>query len=171
MPAEAGSQLVCFDIPLLAERLKSVVQTVTRSGSGQDVPLAIVGSGNAAPAAIWACHGRSTGVKAIIAAFSRPHLAEPFVSKLRVPTLLLVDEQEKRQVAECTRVEARLRCAKRLVAVDTHSKVAMQHTVMWREMTNWLNRYLGRSTADVKGIGLLRRNFALLVEGLKRKLI
>ena len=91
---ERHDRLVRYDIPLLARRLADVGRWMERNGFPRQ-PI-ILATGNAAAAALWLGSRRFSQIRAVAAICGRPHLAEPKLGAVRVPTLLLVDASDPR---------------------------------------------------------------------------
>jgi hypothetical protein len=93
-PEEARDRLVRYDIPLLARRLRDVAGWAERLGFGRQ-PL-ILGTGNAVAAGLWLGSKKPCKVKAVVGICGRPHLAEPTLGQVEIPSLLLADGNDPR---------------------------------------------------------------------------
>ena len=81
-----------FNIPFLAERLVEVVDWLTDQlkGSKHDLPIGVFGASTGAAAAIVAGTRRPEMIKAIVSRGGRPDLATLMLTRIKVPTLLIV---------------------------------------------------------------------------------
>lgn len=75
-----------FDVELLAPRLEAVTRWL-RAETG--LPIAYLGVGTAASAALWAA-GDESAVRAVVAFGSWPELAASHLAQVKAPTLLVV---------------------------------------------------------------------------------
>ncbi len=80
-----------FDIELLAGRLVYATRFVQNDASTKDLAIGYFGSSTGAAAAIVAAVKiQDSKIKAVVSRGGRPDLAEKFLEKLTIPTLLLV---------------------------------------------------------------------------------
>lgn len=86
-------ELPC-DIELLARRLVGTVDWL-RSGPLTGLPIGILCPSTTAAAALMAAAARPEDVAAIVSGGGRPDLAEPALTKVRAPTLLIVDGSDE----------------------------------------------------------------------------
>ncbi len=85
-PEESFDRRLVFDIPLLAKRL---VAATTWVGEVRPGPIGYFGASTGAAAALWAAADHPE-VGAVVSRGGRPDLAEPRLSRVRAPTLLIV---------------------------------------------------------------------------------
>ena len=78
-----------FDIDLLTRRLEETTDYVVSFPETKDCPLGYFGASTGAAAALIASVNRP-GVKAVVSRGGRPDLASPYLSHVKVPSLLIV---------------------------------------------------------------------------------
>lgn len=79
-----------FDIPLLAERLKTVTDWIKKQKETKGLNIGYFGSSTGAAAAIIGAADIGSEIKAVVSRGGRPDLAGDSLPKLDSPTLLLV---------------------------------------------------------------------------------
>jgi pimeloyl-ACP methyl ester carboxylesterase len=79
-----------FDIPMLAERLVTIVDWLETRHETAPLPLALFGASTGAGAALIAAAERPDRVAAVVSRGGRPDLAGAALSRVRVPVLLMV---------------------------------------------------------------------------------
>jgi len=98
---EAGFRRNVFDVPFLAERLGAVTAWFER-GSGCRAPIGYFGASTGAAAALWAA-ADNPRIGAIVSRGGRPDLAEPRLTDVLCPTLLIVGQRDP-DVLELNRI-------------------------------------------------------------------
>jgi dienelactone hydrolase len=138
-----------FDIPLLAGRLVSATDWVTRREGVGEMPLGYFGASTGAAAALIAAAERPERVRAVVSRGGRPDLAGAALHHVQAPTLLVVGGADQ-QVLELNRAAmVRLRCPAELRVVPgaTHlfpEPGALEEVA--RHAASWFRRHFG--TAD-----------------------
>jgi len=79
-----------FDIDLLADRLISITDWITQSGSMRSVTLGYFGASTGAAGALIAAANRPEDVYAVVSRGGRPDLAKDALPRVKAPTLLIV---------------------------------------------------------------------------------
>ena len=79
-----------FDIHLLANRLLGVTQWLLKNVKTQDFKIGYFGSSTGAAAALIAAAKMEAGISAVVSRGGRPDLADPYLSRVQAPTLLIV---------------------------------------------------------------------------------
>lgn len=79
-----------FDIPLLGERMVSVVDTLVLSEDTASLPIGLFGASTGAAAALIAAAGRPQHVHAVVSRGGRPDLAADALPRVLSKTLLIV---------------------------------------------------------------------------------
>ena len=79
-----------FDIDLIAERLVAATQWIIKEQKMQNIPIGFFGASTGAAAALKATPFLEAHIKAIVSRGGRPDLAADVLSKIKVPTLLIV---------------------------------------------------------------------------------
>lgn len=83
-----------FDIQLLARRVLHAIDWVAREPAIRMLPVGLFGASTGAAAALFAAVRRPDRVKAIVSRGGRVDLAESVASLVKVPTLLIVGEND-----------------------------------------------------------------------------
>ena len=81
---------LCFNIPLLSERLITTTDWLVRQPKYSNFKIGYYGASTGAAAAIIAAAQREITIKAIVSRGGRPNLANNFLQKVKAPTLLIV---------------------------------------------------------------------------------
>lgn len=105
---EGGTALLRFEVPLLAQRLAVATDWVLAQPSLRHAAIAYAAEGTAAAAALLAASARSD-VRAIASRSGRPDLAAGALENVRVPTLLVVAENDDGLVAHNRSARTRLK--------------------------------------------------------------
>jgi dienelactone hydrolase len=84
-----------FDIPFLAGRLVAATDWVRAKTETRALPLGYFGASTGAAAALVAAAERPEAVRAIVSRGGRPDLAGPALTRVRVPTLLIVGSKDE----------------------------------------------------------------------------
>jgi pimeloyl-ACP methyl ester carboxylesterase len=114
-PEESNDRALVFDIPLLAERLLAATRTARDELPG--LRLGYFGASTGAAAALWAAAELGDEVGAVVSRGGRPDLAEPGLSEVTAPTLLIVGGADA-QVLELNRqAQRQLRCPTELAVI------------------------------------------------------
>lgn len=92
---EAQSREAVFDIPLLADRLRSVTAWARSHGSIGQLPIGYFGASTGAAAALWAAAEPNSPVRAVVSRGGRPDLALQRLQDVRCPTLLIVGGEDE----------------------------------------------------------------------------
>ena len=116
-PAEEYDRRNVFDVELLAGRLLTASEWVTKEADTRSLPVAYFGASTGAAAALIAAARRGERVRAVVSRGGRPDLAGPWLPSVVSPTLLIVGGEDHQVLelndAACTE----LRCAKKLIVV------------------------------------------------------
>lgn len=88
-PAEAADRRAVFDLPLLAARLEAATRWLA-GPAGAGLPVGAFGASTGAAAALWASTAPASPIRAVVSRGGRPDLAAARLSRVRVPTLLIV---------------------------------------------------------------------------------
>ena len=93
------------DTAVQGERLSAAVTWLRRATDAADGPLGVVGSGNAAPAALVTAAERPEDVAAVVVHGGRIDLAEPSLAEVRAPVLVLLESRDSfvRELGEWAR--------------------------------------------------------------------
>jgi putative phosphoribosyl transferase len=140
-----------FDVDLLAERLIGATRWLRMRSDVGRLPLAYFGASTGAAAALWAAADLPHEIAAVVSRGGRPDLAEPRLSEVKAPTLLIVGGDDA-VVLELNRQAARrLRCITEVAVVPgaTHlfEEPGALETVADRAV-DWLERYARSRAVD-----------------------
>jgi dienelactone hydrolase len=149
-PAEAASRENVFDIPLLAERLRSVTEWLAARPATADLRVGYFGASTGAAAAlVAAADARATRpIGAVVSRGGRPDLAGDALGRVTAPTLLIVGGLDT-AVLELNRAALMQLAGVRQLAIvprATHlfeEPGALEHAALLA--TRWFERYLGAS--------------------------
>jgi putative phosphoribosyl transferase len=137
---EAEDRRKVFDIDLLADRVRWAKTWLEQDGRTEGLGIGYFGASTGAGAALQAAAKDPSSIQAVVSRGGRPDLAEPYLSSVTAPTMLIVGGDDE-PVIEMNRAAYRLlTCPKRLVVVPgashlfeepgTLEAVAM-HALMW----------------------------------------
>jgi putative phosphoribosyl transferase len=111
-----------FNIPVLADRLVSVVDWALSDPQVSSRPIGLFGASTGAAAALIAAGNRTHAVRAVVSRGGRPDLAEATLERVAAPTLLIVGGRDDVVIALNKEAYARLTCARdmQIVRGATH---------------------------------------------------
>ena len=112
--ADRVTRQLCFDIKLLAKRLEDITDWLIQNPETQTLKIGYFGASTGAAAALLAAAEHPEGVSAIVSRGGRPDLADPALSKVRAPTLLLVGGEDGPVIKLNQKALAQLQVEKRL---------------------------------------------------------
>lgn len=133
------------DTRVLAERLSAAVTWLRRATDAASEPLGVLGSGTAAPAALVTAAERPQDVASVVVHGGRIDQAEPSLSSVRVPTLILLESDDSfvRELGEWTR--GRLGGTSELRVVSGAERL-LRGDLGWRQVAvetlGWFDRHL-----------------------------
>jgi len=107
-----------FDIPLLAERARGVVDWIGVSPPLRSFPLGLFGASTGAAAALVAAADRSQLVRAVVSRGGRPDLAGAALDRVIAPTLLIVGGRDDAVLEVNREAHGRLRGVRDLEIVE-----------------------------------------------------
>jgi putative phosphoribosyl transferase len=110
-----------FDIPFLAERLVHTTREFRLHQKEGQLPIGYFGASTGGGAALWAAALMGNEIAGVVSRGGRPDLAEPMLSKVTAPTLLIVGERDELVISMNQRALGLLPHAKlRLIAGASH---------------------------------------------------
>ncbi|MFA5918884.1 MAG: phosphoribosyltransferase family protein [Candidatus Nanopelagicaceae bacterium] len=115
--SEESNRANVFDIEFLAERLTATTRWVRKEAGIGELPLGFFGASTGAAAALWAASETELNVRAIVSRGGRPDLAEPKLSEVHTPTLLIVGGNDVEVIQLNQSAQEKLRCENQLVIV------------------------------------------------------
>ncbi|WP_016701368.1 phosphoribosyltransferase [Actinoalloteichus spitiensis] len=107
-PEEERDRARVFDIPLLADRLRSATTWARQHPPAAGLPLGYFGASTGAAAALWAAADRDADLAAVVSRGGRPDLAGPHLPGVHAPTLLVVGGRDEIVLELNRQAQARL---------------------------------------------------------------
>jgi len=98
-----------FDIPLLSERVMTLIDWAIGHASTRALPVGLFGASTGAAAALVAAADRPAHVRAVVSRGGRPDLAGDALPQVAAPTLLLVGSLDREVLALNQWAKARMR--------------------------------------------------------------
>lgn len=114
---EAADRTHVFNIELLAERLRQVVEWTRNLKETSSLRLGLFGASTGAAAALVAASRSKVPIDAIVSRGGRPDLAGPALGGVAAPTLLIVGGRDPQVLTLNEAAMTQLRCPKRLAVV------------------------------------------------------
>ncbi len=105
------------DVGLLADRMHATLDILATRSDTRRLPLAILASEAAVPAAIAVANSRPRQVNTVVACYGRPDQAPVDLATATVPTLLVVPSKDAALVERNERVFEQLNCASQLAVI------------------------------------------------------
>ncbi len=142
---EADDRRKVFDIDLLADRLllaKGWVETEQRT---RGLPIGYFGASTGAGAALQAAAREPANFKAIVSRGGRPDLAEPYLSSVTAPTLLIVGGHDEPVIEMNQAAYDLLSCEKKLIIVPGATHLFEEPGTLEQvaeQAGKWFARYL-----------------------------
>lgn len=135
-----------FDIGLLAERLVGATDWLLQQPDTQSFKLGYFGASTGAGAALMAAADRSEVIQAVVSRGGRPDLAGAALSRVNVPTLLLVGEYDTTVIGMNQTAQAQLNAPSQLVIVPGATHLFEEPGTLEevaRLASEWFTKYLG----------------------------
>ena len=149
-PGEERDRANVFDVELLASRLVTTAEWLTRLEATSRCRVGYFGASTGAGAALWAAAEAGTQVAAVVSRGGRPDLAGPRLAAVRAPTLLIVGGADF-QVLDLNRhAQAQLRCPNELAVVEGATHLFEEPGTLAEAASlarDWFSRYLLPATA------------------------
>jgi len=114
---EAGDRRNVFDIPLLADRLAAAVDWCREQPATAGFEIGLFGASTGAAAALVAAARLGETVAAVVSRGGRPDLARAELSRVQVPTMLIVGGDDEQVLELNRRAFDELPCVKELRVV------------------------------------------------------
>ena len=142
---EAANRLHRFEIPFLAERLQGAREWIDHYVGKPAMPYGYVGASTGAAAALQAAAIFPEHVQAVVSRGGRPDLAQPHLSQVNAPTLLIVGGKDDLVLKLNQAAFSRLTCPKDLVVIPGASHLfeepgTMDEVAQWT--LKWFSHYL-----------------------------
>jgi putative phosphoribosyl transferase len=134
-----------FDIPLLAERLSTVVAWLQKAPETKGMPIGLFGSSTGAAAALQVAAALPGKIKAAVSRGGRPDLALAWLKELTAPTLLIVGGNDFGVIELNEQAYAVMECEKKLEVVP-HATHLFEESGCLEQVArlarNWFEKYL-----------------------------
>lgn len=117
-PDEALNRQNVFDVEFLANRLHDAVEFVRSFSATAGLPVGLFGASTGAAAALWEASRAEAGIAAVVSRGGRPDLAQPQLSAVRSPTLLIVGGHDELMLDLNRKAALDLRCEHRISVVS-----------------------------------------------------
>ena len=145
-----------FDIQLLAGRVVHAIDWIAREPAMRMLPVGLFGASTGAAAALFAAARRPDRVKAIVSRGGRVDLAESVASLVKVPTLLIVGENDPEVLKLNRQALPLLRGARRLEVIPGASHLfeepgALEAVAAFARA--WLVEHLEKMVSVGTGVG------------------
>jgi putative phosphoribosyl transferase len=114
---EAADREKVFDIELLAERLQSAADWLSREPETRALRLGYFGASTGAGAALVAAAREPAAVGAVVSRGGRPDLANAYLPAVQAPTLLIVGGNDHLVIELNEQARQLLRCPRELVII------------------------------------------------------
>lgn len=139
-----------LDLALLEARLYAMTDWIAAQPRTQELALGVFGTGSGAAAALRLAARRSERIAAVVSSCGRPDLAGPeALARVRAPTLLIVDEQDRSAIEHNRRALSRLNCEKDLALIPEASQPGKAQDAALeaaRLAARWFKGYFGGDT-------------------------
>ena len=116
-PDEEFERRAVFDIELLADRLGAVTQWLEAQPEARGLRIGYFGASTGAGAALWAAAELGSSIAAVVSRGGRPDLADPKLSQVRAPTLLIVGGRDEVVLELNRQAQSQMRCESQLTVV------------------------------------------------------
>lgn len=149
-PDEADDRRKVFNIDLLADRLLLAQTWLVTHRPTSSLRAGYFGASTGAAAALQAAARRPEAVSAVVSRGGRPDLAGAYLTRVRVPTLLLVGGDDGPVIDLNEEALARLTCTKQLTIIPGASHLFEEPGTLEqvaREALHWFDQYLGSASS------------------------
>jgi putative phosphoribosyl transferase len=143
---EAQDRNKVFDIELLAERLRSAADWLSRTPATSGLRVGYFGASTGAGAALVAAARAPAAVGAVVSRGGRPDLAHAYLHAVRAPTLLIVGGNDDVVIDLNEQALQLLQCPKDLVIIPGATHLFEEPGTLdevARLAKEWFIRYLG----------------------------
>jgi putative phosphoribosyl transferase len=139
------------DVELLADRLQAVVRFLGTPHETARLPVALIGSRAAAPAALLVAAREPEWVRAVVCLSGEPDLAPVDLTQIAVPTILVVPGASAELVAANERAFWSLRCTSQLAVIRGANRRFTQSGTLLacrKVVANWCRRHVSSGAAE-----------------------
>jgi putative phosphoribosyl transferase len=144
-PDEAEDRRKVFDIGLLADRLLIAKAWLEREPRTAHMGIGYFGASTGAGAALQAAAREPSRIRAVVSRGGRPDLAEPYLSSVTIPTLLIVGGDDEPVIAMNQSAYDLLSCEKKLIIVPGATHLFEEPGTLEQvadHASRWLQRFL-----------------------------
>ena len=142
---DAVTRELCFDIRLLAERMRGATDWVTSHPPLDRLAIGHFGASTGAAAALIAAADRPDVVHAVVSRGGRPDLAGEALERVRAPTLAIVGGRDTEVIELNEEALARMSCPRMLQIVQGATHLFEEPGTLERVAelaASWFRRYL-----------------------------
>ena len=141
-----------FNIELLSSRVLKAIEWISRYELVSGLDIGLFGASTGAAAAMLAAVTLDSPVKAIVSRGGRVDMAYPIIGRIKVPTLLIVGQNDSgvREINE--EAFLKLSCHKELAEIPNASHLFEEPHALERVAelaASWFDKYLGGSDVHV----------------------
>ena len=145
-----------FDIPMLADRTRLVVNWVRRQPGLERLPIGLFGASTGAAAALITAAALPDQISAVVSRGGRPDLASEMLCKVQAPTLLIVGGKDRVVIDLNEKAVTQMRCIRELKIIPgaTHlfqEPGTLEHVA--DAAAGWFSTYLRSSQQGQKIAG------------------
>ncbi len=148
---DEGSELLRFNIGLLASRLRAVTESLRQYPDIGRLPVGYFGASTGAAAALVAAAETPEAIAAIVSRGGRPDLAVQALRHVHAPTLLIVGGKDKQVLQWNRKALAQLRCAEKDLIVVPGASHLFEEPGAPEEVARlaaaWFERFLTTASA------------------------
>lgn len=148
---EGEHRVLVFDVPLLADRLRTATAWSAARPELSGLPLGYFGASTGAAAALVVAADPEVPVRAVVSRGGRPDLAGEFLAKVTAPTLLIVGGRDDRVVGLNGIAVEHLSGPKRLVIVPGATHLFEESGALEQVAdlaAGWFNQFLRGPAVD-----------------------
>ena len=151
-PVESEDRHKVFDIDLLADRLLLAKAWLAQDPRTARFPIGYFGASTGAGAALQAAARDPVLIGAVVSRGGRPDLAEPYLSAVTAPTLLIVGGDDEPVIEMNRNAYARLHCVKELVIVPGATHLFEEPGTLEQvadHARDWFQRHLAHASPRI----------------------
>ena len=150
---DEGTELLRFDIGLLARRLRAVTEPLRSDPDAGRLAVGYFGASTGAAAALVAAAELPEAIAAIVSRGGRPDLAVQALRRVQVPTLLIVGGEDKQVIQWNRKALAQLRCPEKELLVIPGATHLFEEPGALEEVARfagaWFERFLAPANASM----------------------
>lgn len=145
-----------FDIPMLADRTRLVVNWVRKQPGLERLPIGLFGASTGAAAALITAAAMPDQISAVVSRGGRPDLAQDILNKVHAPTLLIVGSHDQVVIDLNEKALTQMRCIRELKIIPGATHLFEEPGTMEQvadAASGWFSTYLQSSQPRQKIAG------------------